>query len=119
MNNEGVLRLVVTVSGQGAAVTVSVAGEIDCANAEEMSAAMTAASEPDETRCVIADISGVDFMDSSGLSALITSKRSLEAAGVEFEVVGARGAPLRLLELSGVLDYLTSSSLEDDRRQAS
>ena len=49
---------------------------------------------------VRADVAGVDFMDSSGLRALIEARTRLEAEGRRLVVVNPRPSVLRIIEVT-------------------
>ncbi len=75
-----------------------VSGEIDAATAGEFELALAAAFEPTEPLQV--DLSGVPFMDSSGLRALLAVSRVREIT-----VSLASPAVRHVLELSGLAGY--------------
>ncbi len=64
---------------------VEVAGEVDMATAPQLAEAVEGASDP--CRRVVVDLSEVTFLDSSGLNALVTSRRSLAARDVDLRVI--------------------------------
>ncbi len=57
------------------------------------------------TRLVI-DLSGVTFIDSSGIGTLIGCRNLAERAGKVLQAIGAQGRVARVLELTGVGDLL-------------
>lgn len=117
MTDQNGLLLRVAISRNGTA-SVSVGGDVDGSNADEMCAVVMRASAQDAIRCVVVDLSEVNFLDARGISALIVCKRCLHELGLEFMVVGARDSPLRALTLTGALDLL-SSSVDNVRTQES
>ncbi len=52
---------------------------------------------------VIVDLAGLDFLDCCALGALLSAGAAARRAGGFVVLAGARGAVLRLLELTGVL----------------
>ncbi|MFK8023397.1 MAG: STAS domain-containing protein [Ilumatobacter sp.] len=52
------------------------------------------------------EVSGVGFMDSSGLRALIGAHQSAEAAGRKLLIVRPTKAVARIIEISGLDDHL-------------
>lgn len=77
---------------------ISVAGDLDIDSAGEFSVkldAMTAAAAIQ----VIADLSGVQFIDSSGLNALVVGARETERRGGSFVVAAPSQYVARVFEL--------------------
>lgn len=56
----------------------------------------------DPSRDVILDFSGVDFLDSTGLGAIILMHRDFERADHRLVMTGARPIVLRTLQMTGV-----------------
>ncbi|MCB0966579.1 MAG: STAS domain-containing protein [Ilumatobacter sp.] len=81
---------------------LSAVGEIDAHTAPSLAAAIDAAA-PD----VRLDMSKVEFVDSSGLRVLIDAHQRLQEAGGSLTLVAPSTAVKRLLEISGVDDYLS------------
>ncbi len=105
-------RLEISVSLQDGAVVVSVEGEVDLDNAEQLASALrSAASEPGDP--FVLDLLGVPFMDSSGLKAVLVASGEL---GDRLELAVSPGSPvMALLELAEVRDRL---SLHDSSEEA-
>ena len=76
-------------------------GEIDAHTAPTLAAALDAAGND-----VRLDVSGIEFVDSSGLRVLIDAHQRLGDAGGRLTLVQPSDAVRRLLEISGVADYL-------------
>jgi len=57
---------------------------------------------------VILDASGVSFLDSSGIRAIVTASNALEAQGGRLLIEGMRGAVQRVMEVAGLLDKYRS-----------
>jgi anti-anti-sigma factor len=80
-----------------------VAGEIDFANASSLQAQISTACAERETRTLILDVAGVEFMDSSGLRAILHLQR---------ELAGARGGLVLLGPTPPVRDILALTGLD-------
>ena len=81
------------------------AGEIDAATADRLEAALldvvsTASS-------ISVDLAAVNFMDSSGLRAMIIAMNAAREAGVSLRIVATTPAVDRLLEITGLTEHLT------------
>lgn len=77
-------------------------GEIDAHTAPRLTSAIDAAAPS-----VRLDLSGVEFVDSSGLRVLIDAHQRLAEQGGGLTIVTPSPAVARLFEISGVTDYLT------------
>jgi anti-sigma B factor antagonist len=86
-------------------VCVAVAGELDIDSAPRMHQPLAAAVAAGES--VAIDLGASTFMDSSGLTALISTDRPAEAAGMSFRLQRVPPAILRLLALTGIDAILT------------
>lgn len=85
---------------------VAVVGEIDLSNIRQLQDQINAAIGVDGIVGVVVDLSGVTFMDSSGISALLWGRRVADAAGKQYEVVGADGVARQILDVTGVWTHL-------------
>jgi anti-sigma B factor antagonist len=95
------------------AVVVRVAGEIDLASAPELGRALEASFG--DARCVVVDLSGVSFLDSSVLNVLVRGQADLAEQGIEFRVVSPSDhAVRRVFEITRLNDVLgVVGSLDD------
>ena len=72
---------------------------LDAALAESFKSAMVDILNRGVTKLVL-DLSKLEFMDSSGLAAILSSLRSFSSGGGEMVVCGAEGAVLKLFQLT-------------------
>jgi anti-sigma B factor antagonist len=98
----------------GDAVVVHADGEIDILTApllrEQLQKAYPAASPP---QIVVADLTGVRFLGSAGLSVLLEADRTCRARSTPLRVVAPSPATIRPLRVTGidrVLDVVESMS---------
>jgi anti-sigma B factor antagonist len=77
-------------------------GSLDIATSPTVRAALQDAAERGE-HGIIVDLSGLDFIDSTGLGALIGSQRRAKEKGAEVRLVVREGQILRLLRITGLL----------------
>ncbi len=90
-------------------VVVSVVGEIDLATRDRLQSALLSVIEQTGTdHKVIVDMSQTSFLDSTGIAVLVRTREKALAAGIEFSITGATGMVRQVLELTGVLQTLTS-----------
>ena len=83
-------------------VRITVAGEVDLANAATVEDQIVAAITNQATG-VAADLGGVDYMDSAGMRILFSLASRLAGLQIALEVVVPVGSPARrLVEVSGL-----------------
>jgi anti-sigma B factor antagonist len=92
---------------------ITIDGEVDYANAHEISDAVGAAIEEWTPRTLCVDLASVVFMDSMGISALITAYRATTASGASFAVVNPSRFTLTLLTVTGLVDVFGLGTQED------
>ena len=84
---------------------VAVRGEVDLHTAPEVQGAIEQAAEAAGVNAVVVDVSGVEFMDSTALSALVRSKDSLEQQGISLRLAAPSKAVERIFSVTGFEDY--------------
>jgi anti-sigma B factor antagonist len=77
-------------------------GSLDLATSPTVRAALTDASERGDHR-IIVDLYKVDFLDSTGLGALIGAQRRARELDGDVRLVAKEGQILRLLRITGLL----------------
>lgn len=82
-------------------ISLAVSGEIDLATVDQLEKDLKSCLESGSGNLVV-DLTGADFMDSSGLRCLVVADRSFRDSGRQFALVVATGPISRLIELSGV-----------------
>ncbi|GGU41955.1 STAS domain-containing protein [Streptomyces coeruleorubidus] len=80
---------------------VTLRGEIDHAVTEKLTEALLSYGSVTPQRTVV-DLSGVTFMDSSGINALIAAHQGMSDAQGWLRIAGAQASVLRVLELVGL-----------------
>jgi anti-sigma B factor antagonist len=91
-------------SDESGATVVALAGECDLSVRDELTGVLLAAVA--ESRVVVVDLSGLTFLDSSGIHALVTAHQAALREGGKLYAVGAAGVVADLLDLTGVADLL-------------
>lgn len=88
-------------------------GSLDIATSPTVRAALLDAAERGQHRLVV-DLSRLDFIDSTGLGALIGSQRRAKENSGEVRLVAREGQILRLLRITGLLTvFAVYRTLED------
>jgi anti-sigma B factor antagonist len=96
---------VVEFDAEGDEVTVCVAGEVDVATASAMAAQLDRAVEG-FTGEVTVNLSGVTFLDSTGMYTLVRTHAALMGRSRRLVVAEPAVAATRLFEVAGVLELL-------------
>jgi anti-sigma B factor antagonist len=82
---------------------IAVRGEIDLHTAPRVQYAIERAAE--SNGAVVVDMSGVAFMDSTALSALVRCKDSLQEQGTSLRLAAPSQAVDRIFSVTGFRDY--------------
>jgi anti-anti-sigma factor len=85
-------------------VVVALNDEIDISNADLLPATVAAAVDGD--KAVLIDLSGVTFLDSSGLRAILVCEDSLAHEGISVKVVNPSDQSRRIFEICGLTHLL-------------
>jgi anti-anti-sigma factor len=94
---------------QGEDAILAVRGEVDPASADHFEAAITDAATGGCSRIVI-DLSDLEFMDSTGLRALLRGQQHAVSQGVRVVLRNVPRHATRLFELSGVTRAFTTDT---------
>lgn len=95
-----------TVRETGDSVVVELDGEIDILALQRMTPLLdTIAAGP--YRVVALDLTGVTFLDCSGLTLLVRASRRTRARGARTTVICRHPLTLRIISLAGLTDTLT------------
>ena len=87
-------------------VSTEVEGELDLATADQLTEILT--RELGDGRSVFLDLSLVDFIDSTGLAAIVNAQHCAAASGTTLQLCSEmRPQPRRLMELTGVLTMVS------------
>jgi anti-anti-sigma factor len=92
---------VVDVSTENGAPVIRLSGELDLMNAERVGAVIEAELSGGNERLVF-DVSGLEFMDSSGIALLVSATRKAP----QVEVRNPTPIVRRLIELTGLTEIL-------------
>lgn len=84
-------------------------GELDIANEPMAADALHDVLASTALRTLVVDLSDLRFLDCAGVRCLIGGRGEAAAAGVAFEVCGARGRVQRVLRLLGLDEIMLSS----------
>jgi anti-anti-sigma factor len=91
-----------TLGRANGSTVIAVAGEIDGATAPELESAL----RHFERESVTVDLSGVTFIDSSGLGTLVEAQKRISAAGGQLTVTGSQPNVRKVFEISRLAGML-------------
>jgi anti-sigma B factor antagonist len=95
------VTIVIEGASHGGLAAVAVRGELDIRSAPDLRAWLGRVLD-DGAAQVVVDLSGVEFMDSSGLGVLVGAHKRLVRLGGRLSVVGVSSAVARLLSVTGL-----------------
>lgn len=93
-------------------VLVVLRGELDVSSGTEASAAFAGLSG--ETRRVVVDLNGLEFVDSSGVRMLVAAARAVEEAGGVFVLCAPSEPVRRLIEILHLDEVVTVVERRED-----
>ena len=99
----GQLELVDVVSGSRH--TLRLSGALDMASATGLNEALLRLSA-DGTQAITLDLTNLEFMDSTGLYAILSAKELCQRHEYEFSLIQGPASIRRLFEVTGLLDSL-------------
>lgn len=92
---------------------IAVAGEVDLAVTEQLIDALRQMADDDQ---VFVDLSGCEFLDSTGLAVLVRARNELRDEGHRLAVFAPSAQVARLLEVTGLAgDDFAFATIEDAR----
>jgi anti-sigma B factor antagonist len=98
---DGGRNLRIEVANTTSPTTVVLIGEIDLSTAGRVREALIAVSNSGETNVVV-DMTNVTFMDSTGLSALVSSAKRFRSAGGEVALRSPGPSVRKVMEITGL-----------------
>ncbi|MBQ7171390.1 MAG: STAS domain-containing protein [Clostridia bacterium] len=102
----------ITVTLDGGTLTISPRGEIDHHSARSLRDRIDNEMYLNRPAILILDLSGVDFMDSSGLGLLLGRYQRASEIGCDLKLAGCSARTKKILELSGadkLFDFLAKA----------
>ncbi|GIF01141.1 STAS domain-containing protein [Paractinoplanes rishiriensis] len=81
-------------------------GDIDLAVADRLRLALTTTLAAKTVNELLVDLSAATFLDCTGVTALLDGRRAALGLSKRYDITGASGTVLRVLQLTGVLPGL-------------
>lgn len=92
-------------------VRLAMSGDLDMATTGLLQRRVAATLEQDRPRRLVVDVADVTFCDSSGIHAFLLAREAANRRGVTFVLANPSGITRRTLEITGLLERLTTPSL--------
>ena len=92
----------ITVASKDSALTIALSGEIDHHAARELMAQLDQAIAERLPAQLVLDLSGVTFMDSSGIAVLLRSLRQMGHTGGSLRAVNIPAQARKVLDAAGI-----------------
>lgn len=99
--------LIVNAAVEGGVARVTLRGELDLDQASTLAEELFAFAGQGATGVTV-DVSGLNFIDSSGLRALLSAREQLEDAGATFRLTNLSAAVERVLDMTGTRSLLVA-----------
>ena len=87
-------------------VLVTIAGELDMADADRVGAILVEAASAGRP-IVRVDLAALEFADSSAVKSILLGAKAADEQGVSYELINPHGSVRRLLGVTGLSDALT------------
>ena len=97
---------------RGDCVIVMVGGELDIVTSRQLDEHLTSVRR--KQRCIILDLSQVDFMDTSSLAVIVGHWKRLQATGGVLALAGARYRHTKTLWITGLAERLPMYDTVDE-----
>jgi anti-sigma B factor antagonist len=107
------MELNISTALEGGSCVVTVAGEVDIYTSPELKGALANAAA-DGCTLVVVDLTGVSFIDSSGLGVLVGALRRAREAGGDLRLVAGDDAVSRIMKITGLDKVFSMHATADD-----
>lgn len=97
----------VTTRSDGARTVVTLTGELDLEASPRVLVAVQQALDGTSPEVIEIEMHGLNFLDSSGLQALLGAREEIEAAGVGFRIGSISALAARVVEIAGLAHVLS------------
>ena len=98
--------LTITLEASGPETVLALTGELDPHTAPLLQEQIDAVRSSAGATTVVLELSGLTFIDSSGLRVVISTQKALAADGGRLVLRGPSETARRLLEITGLVDHI-------------
>lgn len=103
----------IQVDDRGTCVVLAVTGELDVATAPQLRQEAVRLSAAGRNHLVV-DLSGVDFLDSTGLGVIVGVVKRVRTHGGELAVAGAEDHVMKVFEITRISDVVPMFAAADE-----
>ena len=107
MRTEHKNSLTLEVEADGGLIAIRARGEVDLASVTLLDSELKRAEASDADRIVL-DLSELEFIDSTGLRALVAAQNRSRSINDRLTIRGANGHVLKMIELTGLNELIES-----------
>jgi anti-anti-sigma factor len=104
--------------GEGGKFALSLRGELDIETSPRLQKTVARLCAEGALRRLTIDLRGLEFIDSTGLAAMVFASRLCERCGGEFELIRGPDVVQQVFALTGLADHLPFRSDEEERAPA-
>jgi anti-sigma B factor antagonist len=105
-------ELTVRSLGASSQCTIAVAGRVTVDSSPPLRSVLLEKIDDGKSPVVVIDLSGVSYMDTSGVATLLEASMSAREHSVRLRVIGIRGEPRLLAEVTGLGQSLRAEGSE-------
>ena len=106
------IKVEMTAVNQGGKMVVFLSGEIDHHSAKDIRDGIDRLIAEERPKTLVLDLSGIDFMDSSGLGLVLGRYRRIKELGAEMYLCNTSERVQKILNLAGVDKLIKTVSSE-------
>ncbi len=103
------MNIAIDVKEKDLSAEISVQGEIDAYTAPKLRSTIFPLSEKEGVNMVV-DLTGVAYMDSTGLGVFVGVFKNVKAHNGQFKIIGLSERLQRLFEITGLADIIDINS---------
>jgi len=105
------MELTVTSQADGSGIwTFELVGALDLASRDELTSAAGKALKSDDLSAIVLDLSGITFVDSTGIGAIVQIAGDASDVGAAFALRRPSSRVVRILQIAGLEDAWTVES---------
>lgn len=110
------MNMNVEINQSNSCIEVLVSGEIDAYTTPRLKDVISPLANQEQVEMVI-DLSGVSFIDSTGLGMLVCLFKTVKSNNGKFTIIGLSNRLRRLFDITGLADIIQISSIAKDGEQ--
>lgn len=97
----------ITKTEHGSHLVLEVQGDVDLYNVGELKQAIFKLLDEEDIPSLIIDMAGIEYMDSSGVGALVAGQKKMKSTGGKFGLLNINEEVLNILKLATLDQFFT------------